>query len=103
MSLRKSPVVSAAMLAANRANAQKSTGPRTEAGKAISSLNRLKHGGRSRFWQEFHDALWRDPDYALRNFDRFIKPHHLTHWKVERMLELMAEAFGYRFGYREVK
>jgi hypothetical protein len=31
-------------LLANRANAQKSTGPRTDAGKATSSLNALKHG-----------------------------------------------------------
>ena len=29
---------------ANRANAQKSTGPRTEEGKAASSRNRLSHG-----------------------------------------------------------
>ncbi len=36
--------ISAARLAANRANAQKSTGPRTEAGKAISRLNGLTHG-----------------------------------------------------------
>ncbi len=28
----------------NRQNARKSTGPRTEAGKAISSKNRLAHG-----------------------------------------------------------
>lgn len=37
-----------AQLRANRANAQKSTGPRTEAGKARSRLNALKHGVRSR-------------------------------------------------------
>jgi hypothetical protein len=30
--------------AASRANAQKSTGPRTEAGKAASRFNALKHG-----------------------------------------------------------
>src|SRR5262245_10281402 len=31
-------------LAANRANAQRSTGPRTAAGKARASLNALRHG-----------------------------------------------------------
>lgn len=31
-------------LAANRANAQKSTGPRTEQGKAASRINSLRHG-----------------------------------------------------------
>ena len=36
--------VSAKKLAANRRNAQKSTGPRTAEGKAISRLNALKHG-----------------------------------------------------------
>ena len=28
----------------NRANAQRSTGPRTESGKKVSSLNALRHG-----------------------------------------------------------
>ena len=45
MSLRKSPTRSPALLAANRANAQKSTGPRTLRGKAQVTLNALKHGG----------------------------------------------------------
>jgi hypothetical protein len=36
--------VSERRLAANRANAQLSTGPRTEAGKAVSSLNAVKTG-----------------------------------------------------------
>ncbi len=36
--------VSASRLAANRANAQKSTGPRTAEGKAASSKNALRHG-----------------------------------------------------------
>ena len=38
------PKPSPARLAANRANAQKSTGPRTEAGKARSRANAWKHG-----------------------------------------------------------
>ena len=38
------PTASAARLAANRANAARSTGPQTEAGKARSRANALKHG-----------------------------------------------------------
>lgn len=34
-------------VAANRANAQKSTGPKTEVGKEITKLNAVKHGGLS--------------------------------------------------------
>ncbi|QEH38486.1 hypothetical protein OJF2_70890 [Aquisphaera giovannonii] len=37
-------MATAAQIAANRRNAQKSTGPRTKAGKARSRLNGLKHG-----------------------------------------------------------
>ena len=36
--------ISEAKLAANRANAQLSTGPVSSAGKAISSQNRTRHG-----------------------------------------------------------
>lgn len=39
--------VSDRKLAANRANAQKSTGPRSDSGKRIASMNRLEHGFRS--------------------------------------------------------
>jgi len=60
MALRKSPVRTVAMLAANRANAQKSTGPTTRAGKARVALNALKHGGRTE----------RLPEKLLRAGDR---------------------------------
>ncbi len=40
----RNAALSAAQLTANQANAQLSTGPLTEAGKAISSKNALKHG-----------------------------------------------------------
>ena len=44
MPLRRSPLLTPRSLAARRANALKSTGPRTECGKARVSLNALKHG-----------------------------------------------------------
>jgi hypothetical protein len=44
MSLRKSPQLTPALLAAARANAQHSTGPRSPTAKQNSKLNALKHG-----------------------------------------------------------
>ena len=44
MSLRKSPELTPALLAAARQNAQHSTGPRSPAAKQNSKLNALKHG-----------------------------------------------------------
>ncbi len=44
MSLRRSPRRTPALLAANRANAQKSTGPRTALGKQRSAANLLRTG-----------------------------------------------------------
>lgn len=48
MGLVKSPTLSPAKLAANRANARKSTGPRTPRGKARVALNSLRSGRRAR-------------------------------------------------------
>lgn len=56
MSLRKRPTLTPALLAANRANAQKSTGPRTVQGKNRIVLNALKHGRHAR---TFRDKLLR--------------------------------------------
>jgi hypothetical protein len=44
MPIRHSPLPTVRSLAARRANALKSTGPRTPSGKARASLNALKHG-----------------------------------------------------------
>jgi hypothetical protein len=55
---RRRGVLTAAQLAARRANAKKSTGPRTLAGKRHSSRNALKHGfycGQSAFYSRALD------------------------------------------------
>ena len=43
-----------AQLKANRENAQKSTGPKTDEGKKAASKNALKHGLRSRSFTLIH-------------------------------------------------
>lgn len=52
------PVLSAAerRTVRNRANAQRSTGPRTEAGKKRCRKNALKHGGRASFIHSLEDT-----------------------------------------------
>ncbi len=61
MSLRKPPCLTAAFLAARRANALKSTGPRTDCGKARVAFNALKHGRRAVALQErLARACYRD-------------------------------------------
>jgi hypothetical protein len=52
MSLRRRPTLTPALLAANRANARKSTGPRTVEGKNRIVLNALKKGRHARNFGE---------------------------------------------------
>jgi hypothetical protein len=63
MSLRKSPELTPELLAAARNNAQRSTGPRSAAGKQNSKMNALKHGQRAKL-ENHHEvmlALGEDP------------------------------------------
>jgi hypothetical protein len=55
------PTTSQAQIDANRANSQLSTGPRTAAGKAISSQNRCYHG----LAGDFQLMPWEDVDRFL--------------------------------------
>ncbi len=94
---------SAAKMAANRANAQKSTGPKTESGKERAKRNALKHGLRSNRlvvhadereeWQTFHDSLQakvapNDPvEWIL--FNEMVR----AAWNLRRIDKLEAELF----------
>jgi hypothetical protein len=61
VSLRKSPTLTPALLASNRRNAKKSTGPRTARGKAQSWLNHLQSGMYSPEYISFAEALFNAP------------------------------------------
>ena len=94
---------SQARLDANRANAQSSTGPRTEEGKAISSLNNLRHG--------FNGAFCVLPSENTREFIGLMDDLHAEHkpvtpterllvmdmvrhyWLLQRALRLQQECF----------
>ncbi len=69
MPLRRSPLLTPAALRARRLNALKSTGPRSDRGKAWSCLNALRHGSRC-CRRTFRDKIVRtgDPE-ALYLFD----------------------------------
>jgi hypothetical protein len=69
MSLRKSPARTEALVAANRANSQLSTGPRTERGKSYSRDNAHKPWGRGGAFRDFMPALGERP----RDFERFCR------------------------------
>ena len=61
MSLLKTRVATLARRAANRRNAQKSTGPQTARGKAWSCRNHLKTGGDSPQYRNFLHTLMNAP------------------------------------------
>ena len=66
VSLRKSPTLTPALLASNRRNAKKSTGPRTARGKAWSRLNHLQNGLHSLEYMRFLKALTNAPAGRVR-------------------------------------
>src|SRR5829696_3739976 len=92
--------ISEERLAANRANAQKSTGPKTREGRAASRMNALKHGLLSqevlicsphRYESEaelfaLHDRFWNELQpmgpLELMLCDQIVT----THWRLRRVL-----------------
>jgi hypothetical protein len=93
-----SSALNVVQIEANRRNAQQSTGPRTETGKKISSLNALRHGLTSRIvvlptedlaaYQTFSDEFLVDlaPEtFAERQFAQTIID---TQWRLNRVRAL---------------
>jgi hypothetical protein len=92
MSLRKSPTLTPALLAANRRNARKSTGPRTARGKARVRFNALKSGERSRYYQGLRMALLLAPPGAVLGPYKFLTPEMARHPLFAAAEEIAIEA-----------
>jgi hypothetical protein len=106
MPLRKSPRRTRALLAANRRNSRKSTGPRTAAGKRHSAWNAVRHGRRARpscrciplatrelkkfmdFYCKLSDAIM--PAENLVG-EQAVLAKALEAWKVKRILDRWIE------------
>lgn len=81
-------MATAAQIEANRRNSQKSTGPRTEAGKKQSRMNALDHGCRSNIlvlpteeFGEFENTVWK--------WKQSLKPRNpAEEFLVERMVSI---------------
>ena len=93
--------MSPAQLTANRRNAQKSTGPKTEKGRAVSKLNALKHGilskevvvrGRQIKEDEsefaaLHLRFWEDWNPVGATEEMLVGEIVTTHWRLRRALK----------------
>src|SRR5207249_4041420 len=99
---KEAPMISQKKLQANRRNAQKSTGPKTPEGKAVSSQNGLTHGLTSRkfpilpgedeaAYQEFHEAMVLDlkPRGVMQR--EIVDDIVLIRWKLRRVPHIEAE------------
>jgi hypothetical protein len=92
--------MSAKQLAANRANAQKSTGPKTINGKAASKMNALKHGIRSKEavvhgrciresddeFAALHQRFWDDWKPVGPTEEMLLDRIVTAHWRSQRAL-----------------
>jgi hypothetical protein len=111
MPLRKSPVRTPAFLAANRANAQKSTGPRTPQGKARVSFNSFKHGRYAARPEELAERLLRAGcvrEAALYRQVRWqisqtFRPHGRADWNRLYRLSAWVWCLRSRLGRRRAK
>ena len=93
----------AAQLAANQANAQLSTGPKTEEGKAASAKNNFRHGCAGKFmllpqestkeFQELKDALYEEHQPATPTETLLIQRMVEHFWLSQRAIRLQGFCF----------
>jgi hypothetical protein len=94
MSLRRRPTITPALLTANRANARRSTGPRTVEGKNCVVLNALKEGRHARNLGENlrRAKSQRDAELFQWILDQVRTAFRLHGWQVnERKAERLAQ------------
>jgi hypothetical protein len=70
---------------------EKSTGPKTAAGKKRSSLNAWKHGGRCRVMDEYRHLLALNRVF-VKQFVSLYKMELETEWQANELKELRAKA-----------
>jgi hypothetical protein len=83
-------VISPQKLAANRRNAQRSTGPKTAAGKAISSWNSLQHGLLSK-------RLVESSDQKKEQFSQFLASAQQDLEPVGALEQLLVEKIAHEY------
>lgn len=93
VSLLKPHTITAARIAANRRNAQKSTGPRTPRGKAQSRMNGLRNGGRSCLYLGLMRTLLNAPPCAVnRTAQAVLTPELAAHPLIAELVEIFRQA-----------
>jgi hypothetical protein len=97
MSLRRSPARTERFLAANRANARKSTGPRTERGKQRVRFNALRHGFRSSRFGEALEVRGKDREDAtlFESLRSELMQIHRTTGLTQEEIEGLAKIYWY--------
>jgi hypothetical protein len=80
-------MITTALLEANQKNAQLSTGPRSEAGKASSSLNGLNHGLSSTFRVLMHESQAEFDDLQRRIVEEHSPDSDHETFLVEQMIQ----------------
>jgi hypothetical protein len=101
------PMASEKQIAANRANAAKSTGPRTPEGKAVSSLNATRHHLLARSFvlqsecperfEEFVESFYAEYNPSTPTETALVDTMATARWRLIRMSNLEAAIIDYEY------